>query len=90
MLGTRAWMGLLVATVTLALVLPASASGAVTIGETESGAPASCPPDFNRVQDSTAPTSPSYAVPAGGGVITSWSHHAAAGPASVVARDKAG
>ena len=82
MLGKRARIGLLVATVTPALVLPASASGAVTIGETDSGATLSCPPDFNRVQDSTAPTSPSYAVPAGGGVITSWSHDAAAGLAS--------
>jgi hypothetical protein len=35
---------------------------------------AECPPDFHWVQDSTAVGSPSYTVPAGGGVITSWSH----------------
>jgi hypothetical protein len=57
-----------------ALALPASASAAVTIGTTGGNGMAECPPDFHWVQDSTAVGSPTYTVPAGGGVITSWSH----------------
>ena len=50
--------------------MPASASGAVEIGET--GTPdANCSANDNIVQAETGGP-PSYAVPAGGGVITSW------------------
>jgi hypothetical protein len=67
-----------------ALALPASASAAVTIGATGGNGAADCPPDFTWAQDSTAVGSPSYVVPAGGGVITSWSHDR--GPALATAQ----
>lgn len=56
--------------------LPGVASGATTIGATGgTGTSATCPVhNFTWVQAATAPTSPSYAVPAGGGVVTRWSH----------------
>ncbi len=57
-----------------ALALPASASAAVAIGTTGGNGAADCPADFTWAQDSTAVGSPTYVVPAGGGVITSWSH----------------
>jgi hypothetical protein len=66
------------------LALPASASAAVTIGATGGNGAADCPPDFTWAQDSTAVGSPSYVVPAGGGVITSWSHDR--GPALATAQ----
>ena len=67
-----------------AVALPASASAAVTIGATGGNGVADCPADFTWAQDSTAVGSPTYAVPAGGGVITSWSHDR--GPALATAQ----
>ena len=84
MVGTRARTSLVVATAMVAVAVPASAPGATTIGETSSAALLTCVADFNWVQDSTAPASPSYTVPAGGGVITSWQHYAANVPASTM------
>jgi Ca2+-binding RTX toxin-like protein len=46
----------------------------VTIGATGGNGAAECPADFTWAQNSTAVGSPSYVVPPGGGVITSWSH----------------
>ncbi len=62
----------------LACALPGMASGATTVGATGPGGQAQCVYNFTWVQGATAPTSPSYAVPAGGGVITQWSHHVSA------------
>ncbi len=67
-----------------ALALPASASAAATIGATGGNGATDCPPDFTWAQDSTAVGSPTYVVPAGGGVITSWSHDR--GPALATAQ----
>ena len=67
-----------------AVAIPASASARVTIGATGGSGAADCPPDFTWAQDSTAVGSPTYVVPAGGGVITSWSHDR--GPASATAQ----
>lgn len=55
------------------LLLPGTASGATTIGSTFSGAQPFFPPPTTYVQRSTDATSPSYTVPAGGTVITSFS-----------------
>jgi len=66
-----------------ALALPASAFAGVTIGATGGNGAADCPADFTWAQNSTA-GSPTYAVPAGGGVITSWSHDR--GPALATAQ----
>ncbi len=60
-----------------ALAVPPAALGATTIGQTDSTGMASCNPNGTWVQDSTTATGPSYTVPAGGGVITSWQHDAA-------------
>ena len=56
------------------VALPASASGAVEIGRAEAGPPNSrCMAGGNTfIQSNTGPTTPSYAVPAGGGVIVNW------------------
>ena len=67
-----------------AVALPASASAGVTLGATGGDGAADCPPDFTWAQDSTAVGSPAYVVPAGGGVITSWSHDR--GPAAATAQ----
>jgi hypothetical protein len=83
--ASRQLVLLLVASVVVAgLALPASGSAAVTIGATGGSATADCPPDFTWAQDSSAVGSPSYVVPPGGGVITSWSHDR--GPASAMAQ----
>ena len=66
-----------------ALAAPAASPGATTIGQTTAGTN-NCGEDvLTVVQDATAPTSPSYAVPAGGGVITSWQHDAASNTATL-------
>jgi hypothetical protein len=70
--------------VVAAAALPASASAGVTIGATGGNGAADCPADFTWAQDSTAVGSPTYVVPAGGGVITSWSHDR--GPAAATAQ----
>jgi hypothetical protein len=56
----------------------------VTLGATGGNGAADCPADFTWAQDATAIGSPTYAVPAGGGVITSWSHDR--GPALATAQ----
>ena len=71
-----------------AVALPASAFAGVTIGATGGGGSANCPPDFTWVQDTTAVGSPAYVVPAGGGVITSWSHDRGPAPATAQLRLK--
>jgi hypothetical protein len=71
----------------VALAIPSSASASVTIGATfVSGFSSNCTRNFNWVQDSTQATSPSYVVPAGGGVITSWAHQLATGSIGVQLR----
>src|SRR4051794_33694119 len=71
----RLGLRLLSAAVALAVVLvvAAPAGAATTIGETVTN-PNACTSDAVRVwwQHTTGSGSPSYAVPAGGGVITSW------------------
>jgi hypothetical protein len=56
----------------------------VTIGATGGNGALDCSAGFTWAQDSTAAGSPSYVVPAGGGVITSWRHDR--GPASATAQ----
>jgi hypothetical protein len=56
------------------LLLPNAAFAATTIGSTPTTpGTATCSLGFDFVQASTGTTSPSYAVPTGGGSITSWS-----------------
>ena len=76
-------LGVSLVALSLAVSAP-PATAAVTIGGTGGNGAADCPPDFTWAQDSTAVGSPTYVVPAGGGVITSWSHDR--GPASATAR----
>ena len=70
----RLRMGALALVAALVCALPGMASGAITIGATGGSGMGRCIENFTWVQAATAPTSPSYAVPAGGGVITQWSH----------------
>jgi hypothetical protein len=69
---------------TLLLAGTGTASAATTLGATGGNGVADCPADYSWAQDATAVGSPSYAVPAGGGVITSWSHDR--GPALATAQ----
>jgi Ca2+-binding RTX toxin-like protein len=62
----------------LSLLATASAQAATTIGET-GNAGSSCAPNITVGQGLTAAGTPSYTVPAGGGVIVSWSYAAPAG-----------
>jgi hypothetical protein len=55
-------------------ILAGPAQAATNIGQAEGSGSASCGGQATLVQSATDPASPSYAVPAGGGVITSWSH----------------
>ena len=57
-----------------ALAVPAPALAATVIGEATGSGTQICTTNYTWVQDATASGSPSYTVPAGGGVITSWSH----------------
>lgn len=57
-----------------ALAVPAPALAATAIGEATGSGTQICTTNYTWVQDATASSSPSYAVPAGGGVITRWSH----------------
>src|SRR4051812_37341406 len=57
----------------LVLALPAPASAVTTIGKTQSLNTACAASSFIELQASTAPGNPSFAVPAGGGVIVRWS-----------------
>ncbi|MEA2457093.1 MAG: hypothetical protein QOC95_65, partial [Thermoleophilaceae bacterium] len=59
---------------------PASASTQVGSTPTSDQADQSCSPNTTVVQDVTAAGSPSYTIPAGGGVITSWSYLARSTP----------
>ncbi len=65
----------LVACVVIAgcFVAVAPASAATQIGQTSASSPAFCSAGLVAVQDSTG-APPLYSVPAGGGVITSWSY----------------
>ena len=56
-----------------ALVIAPSAWAATTIGEHPAGGAIACGGGTTFLQGATAGTGPSYTVPAGGGVITSWS-----------------
>lgn len=56
------------------LAVPAPALAATAIGEATGSGTQICTTNYTWVQDATASGSPSYTVPAGGGVITSWSH----------------
>lgn len=59
----------------LGLVIPANAPAAVVVGKLAESLNEACQqPNSPSVQDATAPGIPSYAMPAGGGVITKWSH----------------
>jgi Ca2+-binding RTX toxin-like protein len=58
--------------ITALIAGPGSAGAATQIGQTFPGT-FSCLGPSTYFEQSTAPASPSYAVPAGGGVITSWS-----------------
>jgi hypothetical protein len=55
-----------------------AAAGATQIGQTFAGGDVDCL-EFVVMQAATVGPDPSYAVPAGGGVITSWGHEAGAG-----------
>jgi hypothetical protein len=55
-----------------ALTLPSTAGAARTLGET-STSPGTCSDQASRVQRTSTGTPPAYQVPAGGGVIVSWS-----------------
>src|SRR5215212_4086570 len=57
-----------------------AAAASVTLGQTGSGVV--CPANTTVVQTATAAGGPSHAVPAGGGVVTSWAYQA--GPAGKV------
>ena len=70
----RLRMGALTLVAALVCALPGMASGATTVGATGGSGMGQCIHNFTFVQAATAPTSPSYLVPAGGGVITHWSH----------------
>jgi hypothetical protein len=59
-----------------AVALPASAPAATTLGHTQSSNTACAAPNTLDVQTATGPGQGSYAVPAGGGVITGWQHEA--------------
>ncbi len=64
--------------------LAPAATAATTIGSTAlTPGPFECDSPSTYFSQSTDAASPSYAVPAGGGVITSWSVPAGAGPAEV-------
>ena len=77
------------ATLTSSLLLPASlalmlvgaspAGAATRIGST-TAADQSCGADVTVVQDLTSSAAPSYSVPQGGGIITSWGFKAGANP----------
>jgi hypothetical protein len=64
-------IGVLAACVLGLMSLPAAAPGATTIGKTQTDT-GSCSTGDNLVQGVSS--SPSYAIPAGGGVITRWTH----------------
>jgi hypothetical protein len=61
-------------TTAAALAVPATSASAGTIGSVSlAGTLSACPPQGVQVNTSTGPGDPSYALPAGGGRITSWS-----------------
>jgi hypothetical protein len=62
----------LVIAAALCLALPASASSAVKIGRADGDSGLGCLPGATFIQSNTGSSTPSYAVPAGGGVIVSW------------------
>lgn len=76
--GTKEADSITSALIGLATVLPAGAQAATTLGETSAG-PIACGSGFTFSEVQHASAGSAYAVPAGGGVITSWSHFARAG-----------
>jgi uncharacterized repeat protein (TIGR01451 family) len=60
----------------IVLLASGSASAATTIGQNGASGPGTCGAGNTFIQTGTATGVPSYAVPAGGGVITSWSFQA--------------
>ena len=62
-----------VAVILIAAAFTGVAQGATVLGQTAPGTASSCPGTRAYLQDHVGPDSPSYTVPAGGGVITSWS-----------------
>jgi uncharacterized repeat protein (TIGR01451 family) len=65
-------------TLTIAAILPALARASTTIGQT-SGTPVSCQTTGTRVWWTSGTGQPLYSVPAGGGVITSWTTNTGSG-----------
>ena len=55
-----------------ALAFAAPAQASTTIGMAATSEPNNCPPSMEFIQGKVADGGPSYDVPAGGGVITSW------------------
>ncbi len=64
----------------LLLLTAGSASAATTIGQNGAGGAGTCGAGNTFVQTATGPGVPSYAVPPGGGVISSWSFLAGSTP----------
>jgi Ca2+-binding RTX toxin-like protein len=71
----RPMLGLLAASVALCFLAAAPARAATTIGDANN-AGSSCTTGLTINQGTSAPGSPSYTVPAGGGVIVSWRYQA--------------
>lgn len=65
------------------IAVPTGASAATQIGQTFIPSDFDCTGPSTYFQQATAPASPSYTVPAGGGVITSWRTQAVRGGAEV-------
>jgi hypothetical protein len=73
----------LVACAVIGLLAPSTSAAATTLGQLPPGPAAAgsfglCPDGLIDVQNSVAAAGPAYTVPAGGGVITSWSFKSAA------------
>jgi hypothetical protein len=75
-------LGLLAAT-SMLIAVPTGASAATQIGQTFIPSVFDCTGPSTYFQQATEPASPSYTVPAGGGVITSWQTQAVRGGAEV-------
>jgi uncharacterized repeat protein (TIGR01451 family) len=60
----------------LLLLAAGSAAAGTTIGQNDAGGTGTCGAGNTFIQTGTGPGAPSYTVPAGGGVITSWSFQA--------------
>lgn len=67
-----AWPTRVVLTCLAALAFAAPARASTTIGMVADSEPNNCPPSMEFIQGSVPNGGPSYDVPAGGGVVTSW------------------